>query len=163
MGEAIRTQIDVEVRYFETDQMGLVHHANYLVWFELARTDLCARSGYHYADIERIGYRLLNIELQVRYRKPAHYGETVSVTCWIEDLASRAIRFAYEVRRDDELLVTGSTQHLWVEATSNHPCRTPEELRQPFRKLAGHLRLKVLLRAISHSLVVHIGRYGMSN
>ena len=115
----------------------LVHHADYLVWFELTRTDLCARSGYHYADIERIGYRLLNIELQVRYRKPAHYGETVSVTCWIEDLASRAIRFAYEVRRDDELLVTGSTQHLWVEATSNQPCRTPEELRQPFRKIAG--------------------------
>ena len=88
MGEAIRTQIDVEVRYFKTDQMGLVRHANYLVWFELTRTDLCARSGYHYADIERIGYRLLNIELQVRYRKPAHYGKTVSVTCWIEDLAS---------------------------------------------------------------------------
>ena len=88
MGEAVRTRVDVEVRYFETDQMGVVHHANYLVWFELARTDLCARSGYHYADIERLGYRLMNSELQVRYRKPARYGETVGVTCWIEHLAS---------------------------------------------------------------------------
>ncbi len=137
MGEAVRTRVDVEVRYFETDQMGVVHHANYLVWFELGRTDLCARSGYHYADIERLGYRLMNSELQVRYRKPARYGETVRVTCWIEHLGSRAMRFAYEIHRDDELLVTGSTQHLWVEAVSNRPCRAPEQLRQPFRKLAG--------------------------
>ncbi len=136
-GEAVRTRVDVEVRYFETDQMGVVHHANYVVWFEVARTDLCARSGYHYADIERLGYRLMNSELQVRYRQPARYGETVGVTCWIEHLASRAIRFAYEIHRDGELLVTGSTQHLWIEAASNRPCRAPEELRRPFRKLAG--------------------------
>jgi len=96
-GAAVRTRVDVEVRYFETDQMGVVHHANYVVWFEVARTDLCARSGYHYADIERLGYRLMNSELQVRYRQPARYGETVGVTCWIEHLASRAIRFAQGV------------------------------------------------------------------
>ena len=60
MGEPLRTQVDVEVRYFETDQMGVVHHANYLVWFELARTALCAESGYHYAEIEQLGFRLMN-------------------------------------------------------------------------------------------------------
>ena len=137
MGDAVRTRVDVDVRYFETDQMGVVHHANYLVWFELARTDLCAQSGYHYADIEQLGYRLMNSELQVRYRKPARYGETVTVICWIEQLASRAIGFAYEVHRDEALLVTGSTQHLWVETATNRPCRAPQELRGPFRKLAG--------------------------
>ena len=129
--------VDVAVRYFETDQMGVVHHANYLVWFEVARTDLCARSGFPYAEIERIGYRLMNSALSVRYRKPARYGETVSVACWIERLASRAVQFGYEVHRGEELLATGSTDHVWVETASNRPCRMPEQLRAPFRGLAG--------------------------
>jgi acyl-CoA thioester hydrolase len=117
--------------------MGVVHHANYLVWFELARTDLCAASGYPYADIERLGYRLMNSALSVRYRRPARYGEIVGVTCWIERLASRAVHFAYEVDREGELLATGSTEHVWIDGASNRPCRTPERLRAPFRKLAG--------------------------
>ncbi len=125
------------VRYFETDQMGVVHHANYLVWFELARTELCARSGYPYADIERLGYRLVNTALSVRYRRPARYGETVVVVCWIEDLPSRGIRFAYEIERDGALLVTGTTEHIWMDVASNRACRTPESLRTPFRELAG--------------------------
>jgi len=129
--------VDIGVRYFETDQMGVVHHANYLVWFEVARTDLCARSGFPYAEIERLGYRLMNSALNVRYRRPARYGETVNVVCWIERLASRAVHFAYEVRRDDELLATGGTEHVWIDGASSRPCRMPEELRQPFRTLAG--------------------------
>jgi acyl-CoA thioester hydrolase len=137
MGDPLTTRVDVVVRYFETDQMGVVHHANYLVWFEVARTDLCARSGLPYADIERLGYRLMNSALNVRYRQPARYGETVQVTCWIERLASRAVHFAYEVRRGDTLLATGSTAHVWIESASSRPCRMPEQLRGPFRKLAG--------------------------
>src|SRR3954468_5939760 len=93
----IRTEIDVEVRYAETDQMGVVHHANYVIWFELARTRLCALSGYHYADIEKTGYLLMVTGIEVRSRRPARYGETVRVVCWGERLASRGVRFAYEV------------------------------------------------------------------
>lgn len=117
--------------------MGVVHHANYLVWFEVARTDLCARSGFPYAEIERLGYRLMNSALDVRYRQPARYGETVTVVCWIERLASRAVHFAYEVHRDDELLATGNTAHVWIDQASNRPCRMPEQFRAPFRRLAG--------------------------
>ncbi len=137
MGDPVRTQVDVEVRYFETDQMGVVHHANYLVWFELARTALCAESGYHYADIERLGYHLMNSAAALRYRQPAHYGDTVRVTCWIENLPSRAIHFAYEVHRGDLLLATGSTEHLWIEVEGQRTCRAPEALRGPFSRLAG--------------------------
>ena len=133
----LRALVDVAVRYFETDQMGVVHHANYLVWFEVARTDLCARSGFPYAEIERLGYRLMNSALNVRYRSPARYGEVVTVVCWIERLASRAVHFNYEVRRDTELLATGSTEHVWIDGASDRPCRMPEELRSPFRRLAG--------------------------
>jgi len=112
MSEPIRCTTDIEVRYAETDQMGVVHHANYVIWFELARTRLCALSGYHYADIEKMGYLLMVTGVEARYRRPAHYGETVQVVCWGDHLGSRGMRFAYEVRKDDELLATGASDHI---------------------------------------------------
>lgn len=133
----VRAETEIEVRYAETDQMGVVHHANYVVWFELARTRLCALSGFHYADIEKMGYLLMVTGVQVSYRRPARYGNTVRVLCWGERLASRGLRFAYEVRNGDELLVTGATDHVWVESSTGRPCRIPEPLVEPFRKLAG--------------------------
>jgi acyl-CoA thioester hydrolase len=137
MSEPTRCATDIEVRYAETDQMGVVHHANYIVWFELARTRLCALSGFHYADIEKMGYLLMVTGVEARYRRPARYGETVRVVCWGERLVSRGVRFAYEVFHGDELLATGATDHIWIESATGRPCRTPELLREPFRKLAG--------------------------
>ncbi len=137
MTEPIRTAIDIEVRYAETDQMGVVHHANYIVWFELARTRLCATSGFHYADIERLGYLLMVTGVESRYHRPARYGDVVQVHCWCERLGSRGLRFAYEVRKGDEKLVTGATEHIWIERETGRPCRTPEPLREPFMRLAG--------------------------
>ncbi len=133
----LRQTVEVEVRYFETDQMGHVHHANYIPWFELARTHLCARTGFPYAEVEATGYLLVVTGVELRYRQPARYGETVAVTAWIERLGSRLARFAYEVRRGDELLATGATEHIWVERESRRPCRIPEVLRLPFARLAG--------------------------
>ncbi|HEX7181485.1 MAG TPA: thioesterase family protein [Thermoanaerobaculia bacterium] len=137
MSEPVRSTTEVEVRYAETDQMGVVHHANYVVWFELARTRLCASSGYHYADIEKMGYLLMVTGVEVRYRRSARYGDVVRVVCWNERLGSRGLRFTYEVYKEDELLATGATEHVWIESASGRPCRIPEPLREPFRKLAG--------------------------
>lgn len=137
MTEPVRTETEIEVRYAETDQMGVVHHANYIVWFELARTRLCALSGYHYADIEAMGYLLMVTNVEVSYRRPARYGDAIKVVCWSAHLGSRGMRFAYEVRKGDDLLVTGATEHIWVEKATGRPCRTPEPLREPFRRLAG--------------------------
>jgi acyl-CoA thioester hydrolase len=137
LSEPIRCETEIEVRYAETDQMGVVHHANYVVWFELARTRLCALSGFHYADIEAMGYFLMVIGVEARYRKPARYGDTVRVVCWGERLASRGLRFAYEVRKGEELLATGATDHIWVERSTGRPSRAPEAVRGPFRRLAG--------------------------
>lgn len=135
--EATTAVLDVEVRYAESDQMGVVHHSNYVVWFEIARTRLCATTGWHYADIERLGYFLMVTGVEARFRRPARYGETVQVACRIARLGSRGITFAYEVRRDGEILATGTTEHIWVEVAGNRPCRTPEQLREPFAQLAG--------------------------
>ena len=134
----VRAESEIEVRYAETDQMGVVHHANYLVWFELARTRLCAQSGFHYAQIEESGYLLMVTGVEVRYRRGARYGDRIRIVCWLERLASRGLRFAYEVYRHDELLATGTTEHVWVEAASQRLCRTPENLRQAFAELAGN-------------------------
>lgn len=131
-----RAEIEVEVRYAETDQMGVVHHANYLVWFELARTRLCHLSGYSYAEIEQLGYHLMVTVAQVQYRRGARYGDTVSVTAHIDRLGSRGLRFAYEVRRQEEVLATGTTEHVWVEAATGKLRRAPEVLREPFARLA---------------------------
>ncbi|HXO22683.1 MAG TPA: thioesterase family protein, partial [Thermoanaerobaculia bacterium] len=105
--------------------------------FELARTRLCALSGFRYVDIEKMGYLLMVTGVEARYRQPAHYGDTVQVACWGERLASRGIRFAYEVRRGDDLLATGATDHIWIETATGRPCRPPEVVREPFRRLAG--------------------------
>jgi acyl-CoA thioester hydrolase len=137
LSQPVRCETEIEVRYAETDQMGVVHHANYVIWFELARTRLCALSGFHYADIEAMGYFLMVTGVEVRYRKPARYGDTVRVAAWGERLASRGVRFAYEVRNGEELLATGATDHIWVERATGRPARTPEAVRLPFRRLAG--------------------------
>lgn len=137
MPEPQRHTVDVEVRYVETDQMGHVHHGNYVTWFELARTRLCATSGIPYAQVEAMGYLMVVTAVDIRYRRPAHYGETVAVTAWIERLGSRLTRFGYEVRRGDDLLATGATEHIWVERESRKPCRMPAIVREPFGRLAG--------------------------
>ena len=74
---------------------------------------------------------------EIRYRQPAHYGQTVAVSAWIDRLGSRLTRFGYEVRRGDALLATAASEHIWVERESRRPCRAPEVLREPFARLAG--------------------------
>ena len=130
-----RVAVPVEVRYAETDQMGIVHHSVYLVWLEQARTRLCVETGHHYADIERLGYYLVVTGAEMRYVRGATYGDTVQVECWLEKMMSRRLRFAYRVRRGDELLVEGATEHVWVDRENGRPCRIPKLLEGPFAKL----------------------------
>jgi acyl-CoA thioester hydrolase len=138
--QPVHAEIELEVRYAETDQMGVVHHANYVVWFELARTRLCSLSGFHYSEVERLGYLLMVTAVELRYHRPARYGDVVRVRCWCEHLASRGMRFGYEVRNGEAKLVTGATEHVWIERATGRPCRTPEVLREPFQRLAARAR-----------------------
>jgi acyl-CoA thioester hydrolase len=137
MAEPARSSVDVEVRYIETDQMGHVHHANYVAWFELARTRFCAEAGLPYPRIEAMGYLLVVTAMELRYRQPALYGDVVAISTWIAELRSRRMRFAYEVRRGADLLATGSSEHYWVERDGRRPVRMPEPLREGFARLAG--------------------------
>jgi acyl-CoA thioester hydrolase len=110
------TETEIVVRYAETDQMGIVHHSNYAVWFEAARTDFTDQLGYRYADMEASGILLPLTDLQCSFKKPARYGQTVVIRTRIERLTGVRIIFAYEVldRETGELLATGETRHAWT-------------------------------------------------
>lgn len=137
MTEPLRIEVDLEVRYAETDQMGVVHHRHHIVWFELARTHLCRATGVSYPEIENLGYYLMLSGVEVRYRAAVRYGERVRVTAWVAELASRSLAFDYQVHVEGRLCATGRTEHLWVRRSDMRPVRIPEAVRPGFVRVAG--------------------------
>ncbi|HHY20909.1 MAG TPA: acyl-CoA thioesterase [Bacilli bacterium] len=114
--------VEVEVRYKETDQMGVVHHSNYLVWFEIARTRLFKELGFEYAKMEETGYLIPVTAADLAYKHPAKYGETVTVTAWIESYNGIRIVYGYEVKNQDGIqCVTGTTTHVCVKKENFKP------------------------------------------
>jgi acyl-CoA thioester hydrolase len=115
LGERI-FETSVRVRYKETDQMGVVHHTNYIVWFEVGRTDLLRQLGLSYRDLEGRGILLPVVDLSCRYVEAARYDDEIRILTRIADLTPGKIIFSYEIRRkpDDAKLARGSTTHLWV-------------------------------------------------
>jgi acyl-CoA thioester hydrolase len=107
----------VRVNYSETDQMGVVYHANYVIWLDIARTEHLRRTGLTYRELEEMGYRLAVGEVTVRFRQPARYDDLVRVRCWVRDLASRRIVFGYAVEHADSgrLLATASTSMMVLD------------------------------------------------
>src|SRR5438874_10966215 len=91
--------ITLRVNYSETDQMGVVYHANYLIWFDRARTELMRETGVTYKELEQQGVYLAVSEVRVRYRAAARYDDLVRVRCWVRELASRSVTFGYAVER----------------------------------------------------------------
>jgi len=89
----------LRVNYSETDQMGVVYHANYLIWFDRARTELMRETGLTYKELEQQGVYLAVSEISVRYRAAARYDDLVQVRCWVRELASRRVSFGYAVER----------------------------------------------------------------
>lgn len=104
------------VRYAETDAMGIVHHASYVVYFEEGRSNYARQRGRPYADFERSGYYLTVAEVHARFLKPARYDDRLTVRCWIDDMKSRSLTFAYEIVdvASGELVVTGSSKHICI-------------------------------------------------
>jgi acyl-CoA thioester hydrolase len=105
----------VRVRYAETDQMGIAHHANYLIWFETGRSDLCRARGFSYKEMEDVDGALLVVaESYCRYKQPAYYDEPLVIRTKVGEIRSRSIRFVYEVVRESngELVAEGETLHL---------------------------------------------------
>lgn len=124
------------VRFHETDQMGIVHHAAYVTWFEEGRSAFTRAIGYPYSRMEAEGALLAVSEVAARYHRPARYDDEVVVETCLTGLLSRGMNFSYRVRRaaDGELLVSGSTRHIILDPTGRVRA-IPEAVRE--RLLAG--------------------------
>lgn len=109
------------VRYAETDAMGIVHHASYLVYFEEGRSAYIRAKGSSYAMIERSGYFLAVTDVQARYLRPAHYDDLVVVRCRLSEVRSRTLSFEYEIATVEtgEVNVTGSSKHVCMDRAGN--------------------------------------------
>lgn len=124
----------VRVRYKETDQMGIAHHANYLPWFEIGRTDLCRLLGTSYREIEERGLLLVVAEIGCRYRVPYRYDDEVLIRTTVEMASSRGMRFRYELfdASGSTLQASGFTAHIWLDAATRRPTTVRGELLERF-------------------------------
>src|SRR5690606_13519333 len=105
----------IEVRYAETDQMGVVHHSNYIVWMELGRTQLIKDLGFSYAEMEKNGILAPVLDVQVSYKKPLTYGESAIVKTWIDSYDGFKVIYGYSILNENgEQSVTGFTSHVCV-------------------------------------------------
>ncbi|BAH38608.1 putative hydrolase [Gemmatimonas aurantiaca T-27] len=116
---ALETISELRVRYAETDQMGVVYHANYLVWCEIGRTDFIRAAGKSYADLEREGVRLAVSEATMRFHASARYDDRIVVYTTLTSVGSRGMTFAYRVERADP---DGGAGTVLVRATTSLVC-----------------------------------------
>jgi acyl-CoA thioester hydrolase len=130
---ALQSVSRLRVRYSETDKMGVVYYANYLVWFEVARADAMRTAGWNYRDLESEGFVLPVIEAHCEYRQSAKYDDEIQIRTTGSLLSPVRVRFAYEVMRADDgaMLASGHTVHAAIDRTG-HPCRLPERIRSLF-------------------------------
>ena len=119
----------IRVRYGETDQMGVVYHANYAVYFEVGRTEWLRQFGLSYSAMEADGIMLPVISLSINYKNSARYDDELKVITKLKKMPTASIEFDYELRNDsDELLATGSTILAFIDMNRNRPTRCPKYL-----------------------------------
>ena len=117
---------ELTVRYAETDAQGIVHHANYLVWFEEGRSEFLRQNGFCYSELEKSGYYVVVAEAEVRYRAPAFYEDRLIVETTLVRLRRKLLEFRYRiVGAQDKLLVEGRTRHM-VLSHDHRPASLPQ-------------------------------------
>lgn len=110
-------ETEIRVRYQETDQMGVVYHANYFVWFEVARTEMIRKLGIDYRKLETMGLYLPVVDVNCQYKQSAKYDDEIIVRSRIEEYSSLRLTIDYEVvrKKDGILIATGKTKHVWID------------------------------------------------
>lgn len=127
---AFIVEASFNVRYAETDAMGIVHHASYIVYFEEGRSTYARARGSSYADFERTGHYLVVAEVHARFIQPARYDQRVTIRTWISEAKSRSVEFSYEIVNAETraLLVTGASKHICT-TRDGRPARLPDAWR----------------------------------
>ena len=129
----------LRVRYAETDQMRVVYHSNYIIWFEVGRVEFLRSLGFTYRDMESEGYHLPVVEVKCRYKAPAMYDDEILVRTHIATMRGPMLRFAYEILRatDRALLAEGESTH-WVVGSDMQPTTFPDKYLTAMKKaMAG--------------------------
>lgn len=130
---SFETQIRVE--YHHTDQMGIVHHSNYVKFFEVARTEWLRAAGLTYAEMERRGVMMPIVEVQVKYRQPAYYDELITVRAEVSELPMARMTFRYEIRGEDGRdIASGLTTLGFIDKETRRPLRAPQWLMEVLNK-----------------------------
>lgn len=125
----ISFETKIRVEYHHTDQMGIVHHSNYVKFFEVARTEWLRASGLTYAEMERRGVMMPIVDVAVKYRNPALYDELISVTAYVDEPPMARMTFRYEVRGEDGRdIASGSTTLGFIDKQTRRPVRAPKWL-----------------------------------
>ena len=134
--------VHIRVNYSETDQMGVVYHARYLVWLDIARTEYLREAGLSYRELEERGYRLAVDEVSMRYRQPARFDDRVRVRCWVREAASRRVSFGYVLEHADNerLLATAFTSLMALDRAMS-PTRLPDDVRRLLRPVPDPVKL----------------------
>ncbi|MEO8431986.1 MAG: thioesterase family protein [Acidobacteriota bacterium] len=127
----------LRVRYSETDRMGIVYHANYIVWFEIGRTEYCRAAGVPYRTMEEAGLLILVTTVDCRYRRSARYDDAIRVRAEVTEISGRGMAFSYEiVDAEGTRLADGATRHVFADS-SGRPRRAPDEVLRPLRLFAA--------------------------
>ncbi|HEV8600358.1 MAG TPA: thioesterase family protein [Gemmatimonadales bacterium] len=135
------TETIVRVNYSEIDQMGVVYHARYLVWLDVARCEYLRRQGMSYAELEQRGLRLAVSELRIRYRQPARYDEVIRVRCWVREAATRRVSFGYALDLPDHTVVATAEVSLLALGADFSLSRLPPDVLALLRAEPDPLRL----------------------
>jgi acyl-CoA thioester hydrolase len=123
----------LRVRYAETDRMGVVYYANYLVWFEVARTDLLRATGWTYREMEETGVMLPVIEARCEYRRPARYDDEIEIQTVVRLASPVRMEFSYDViiKSTRQVAAVGATVHAATDS-EGRPRRLPDRIREAF-------------------------------
>lgn len=134
MAEHRKVDLPFRVRYAETDQAGVAYYANYLVWFEMGRSEYCRAVGYPYARIEEGGMIMVVAEAGIRYKRAARYDDPLIVRTRMTEARRRTCRFEYEIVRQDSGggLAEGFTVHVVVDRDNGRPIAMPADLLELF-------------------------------
>lgn len=125
------SEIQVRVRYAETDQMGVVYHGNYAAFFEMGRTEWLRSQGFTYKELEKIGIMMPVVSLTMNYKKPAKYDDLLTVKTILKSQEGVKIEFEYEIHNEqNELLTTGYSMLVFVDMKTGRPTLPPEVIKE---------------------------------
>ena len=132
-------EAQLRVRYAETDQMGVVYHSNYIVWFEVGRVEMLRQLGFTYRDMEKQDDTHIAVaDVRCRFKSPARYDDVVTIRTRLLNVRDSLLHFGYELIRaaDGTVLAEGESVHIVVDSEFKR-LRLPEKYRKPFLKAAG--------------------------